>query len=146
MFKKIETLKPDLIGMTTFSYCYDYAEDLINKIKEYTSVPLIIGGPHVSAVKKDILLTNNVDFAMKGESEISFLKFVKELSGGKNYSKVGNLIWRDSSGNIVENEMEPLIKDIDTIPFPSYESFCFERYNYFTTKTLPIITSRGCPY
>ena len=146
LFEKIDILKPDLIGMTTFSYCYDYATDLISKIKKYTGIPLIIGGPHVSAIKQDILLKTPVNFAMKGESEISFLKFIAELGDSKNYSKVGNLIWRDTRGNIVENEMEPFIKNIDTIPFPSYESFYFERYNYFVTKTLPIVTSRGCPY
>jgi len=146
LFKKIDILKPDLIAMTTFSYCYDYATDLISKIKGYTGTPLIIGGPHVSATKEDILVRTLADFAMKGESEVSFIKFISELSDSKNYSKVGNLIWRDTRGNIVENEMEPFIKDIDVIPFPSYESFHFERYNYFGTKTLPIITSRGCPY
>lgn len=146
LYKKIDTFKPDLIAITIFSYCYDYAENLIKNIKEYTTIPLIVGGPHVSATKGDILVRTSADFAMKGESEVSFVKFISELSGSKNYPKVGNLIWRDTTGNIVENEMEPLIKDIDKIPFPAYEFFNFEKYNYFVTKTLPIITSRGCPY
>ena len=107
---------------------------------------MIIGGPHVSAIKGGILSTTVADFAMKGESEYSFIKFLTEYSGSKKYSEVGNLIYRDYTGNIIENENEPLIHDIDKIPFPDYKSFNFERYNYFRIKTLPIITSRGCPY
>ncbi len=146
LFKKIDTLRPDIIGITAFSFGYENARNLIKKIKEYTDVPIIIGGPHVSAVKGQVLTTSVADFAMKGESELSFIKFLTELSGSKNFKKVKNLIWRDSFSNIVENENEPLIENIDEIPFPDYDIFSFERYNNFTIKLIPIITSRGCPY
>ena len=144
--EKITKFKPDLIAMTTFSYCYDYAAELVSKIKEYTSIPLILGGPHVSAVGKEILIKTQADFAMKGEAETSFINFISQLNGSKNYSNVGNLIWHDKAGNIVENEAESLITDLDIIPFPSFESFNFEQYSYFAAKTMPIITSRGCPH
>lgn len=146
LLKKIDTLRPDIIGITAFSFGYENARNLIKKIKEYTDVPIIIGGPHVSAVKGQVLTTSVADFAMKGESELSFIKFLTELSGSKNFKKVKNLIWRDSFSNIVENENEPLIENIDEIPFPDYDIFSFERYNNFTIKLIPIITSRGCPY
>lgn len=146
LFKKIDALNPDLIGITAFSYCCEYAVDLINRIKDYTSAPLIIGGPHVSAIKRESLLATPADFAMQGESEVSFMKFITELTGSKRYSKVNNLVWRGANGNIVENPPEPLINNVDRIPFPSYESFQLERYNYYSSRTLPIITSRGCPY
>lgn len=146
LYEKIDKLKPDLIAMTTFSYCIAYADDLIKKVKNYKNIPIIIGGPHVSAVKKEVLEAMKADFAMQGESEVSFMEFLKEFEGSKDYLKVGNLIWRDASGDVIENEKESLIKDLDSIPFPSFESFEFEKYPYFITKTLPIITSRGCPY
>ena len=146
LFKKIDMLRPDIIGVTTFSFGYENAVNLIEKIKKYTDVPVIIGGPHVSAVKGQALTTSVADFAMKGESELSFIKFLAELSNSKNFEKVGNLIWRNPFGNIVENKNEPLIENIDEIPFPDYEIFGFERYNNFTIKMFPIITSRGCPY
>lgn len=146
LYKKIDKLRPDIIGMTTFSYCFTYANDLIKKIKKYTDIPVILGGPHVSALRKEVLKGTSADFAMKGEAEVSFIKFLNEFSGGKNYANIGNLIWRNEKGEIIENEQEPLIHDLDAIPFPAYENFEFERYNYFNTKTLPIITSRGCPH
>lgn len=146
LYQKIKDFQPDLIGMTTFSYCFTYAEDLIRQIKKCTDTPIILGGPHVSALKDEVLKATAADFAMQGEGEISFIKFIKEFSGSRRYETVGNLIWRDASGNVITNGREPLIADLDSIPFPAYEDFNFARYNYFTAKTLPIITSRGCPY
>jgi radical SAM superfamily enzyme YgiQ (UPF0313 family) len=146
LFKKISRQKPDLIGITTFSYCFNYAMALIKEIKKFTNTPVIVGGPHVSAVKQEILYKTAADFAMKGESEASFLKFIIEFGGSRDFASVGNLIGRSVNGTTFENDIEPLIKDVDRIPLPSYEIFRFERYNYYTAKTAPIITSRGCPY
>lgn len=146
LFRKIDEFRPELIGLTTFSYCRDYATDLVKLIKERTSAPLIAGGPHVSAMGEKIFKDMPVDFAMQGESEASFIRFLNEFSGMKKYSSVPNLIWRDKQGGVKVNPQGPLITEVDKIPFPSYEEFGFERYNYYESRSMPIITSRGCPY
>jgi len=147
LFKLIVEFKPDVIGITAFSYCYEYVSKLIKEIKDFTKMPLIIGGPHVSATKGQILKQTKADFAMKGESEVSFLKFLEEIKKEKPaFSKVTNLIWRNDKGEIIENENEPLIEDLDVLPFPDYSEFKFAEYPYYSAKTIPIITSRGCPF
>jgi radical SAM superfamily enzyme YgiQ (UPF0313 family) len=147
LFQLIEAFNPDVIGITAFSYCYNYALDLINQIKDITNIPIIIGGPHVSAVKKQILLDTRADFAMKGEGEVSFINFLNKLSEEKlRFEEVDGLIWRDDLGEIIENKDQSLIKYLDLLPFPDYENFKLEKYSYYAKKTLPIITSRGCPY
>lgn len=147
LIRSIEEFRPDIIGVTAFSYCYKYVFELIRTVKESTNTPLIIGGPHVSAVRSKVLKQTNADFAMKSESEISFLVFLDEFKKKKpNFSKVNNLIWRDPDEQIIENKDEPLIHKLDMIPFPDYSEFKWPEYMYFSTKTIPIITSRGCPY
>jgi len=147
LFKLIKKFKPDIIGVTAFSYCYKYVFELIEEIKKATTIPLIIGGPHVSAVRVKILEKTSADFAMKGEAEVSFSKFLDEFQKKHpNFSKVPNLIWRNRKKEIIENKNGPLITDLDNLPFPDYSEFKIERYPYYTTKTIPIITSRGCPY
>lgn len=146
LLDNIKNFRPEVIGVTTFSYCIDYAVELIDLMKKHTSVPIIIGGPHVSAVKSKILNETNADFGMYGESEITFPQFLVELNGSKQYESVNNLIWRNPEGEITMNPAEPDIKDVDAIPFPNLEAFEFERYSYASIKALPIITSRGCPY
>ena len=145
--KTIRDFKPDLIGITVFSYCFELFQELIDKVKIISNAPVLIGGPHISAVKKDSLKLKGIDFAMKGEVETSFIIFLKELQKNTpNFRNVPNLIWHNKKGEIIENENAPLIADLDSLPFPDYSDFKLEQYNYFQTKTMPIITSRGCPY
>ncbi|MBU4445151.1 B12-binding domain-containing radical SAM protein [bacterium] len=147
LFQLIELFKPQIIAITAFSYCYKYVVELINCIQHITCIPVVVGGPHVSAVKNKILIDTGADFAIKGEGEISFINFLNELSEEKpQFERVDGLIWRNDSGEVIENKDQQLIKDLDALPFPDYEAFKLEKYNYYAKKTLPVITSRGCPY
>jgi len=147
LFRLIKIFKPDTIGLTAFSYCYKYVFTLIEEISAKTSVPIIVGGPHVSAVKSKILAKTSANFAMKGEGEIAFPKYLSELGKNKpDFNKVPNLIWRDKNKKIIENSNGPYIHNLDALPFPDYSEFKFEKYTYYKNKTIPIITSRGCPY
>jgi len=146
LFKELDSQKPDIICVTSFSYCIDYAKKIIDAIKKNTDIPIIIGGAHVSAVMEKVLDETQADFAMYGESEKSFLVFIEELLGEKRFDHVPNLIRRDKNGDLHVNAPAPYIEDLDSLPFPDYDAFDFERYSYATAKVLPIITSRGCPY
>ena len=135
LFLLIKNFNPDAIAITAFSYCYKYVLQLIEEIRNESKVPLIIGGPHVSAVRSGVLKDSNVDFAMKLEAEESFLNFLNELKKGKpDYKNVQNLIWR-KDGQIVENGDAPFIIDLDKLPFPDYSEFKFEE-NFFMKITL----------
>ena len=144
--KVIKDFKPDLIGITCFTYNYRYFYDLILKIKKTTKIPLILGGPHVSAIRAEVLEETKADLAVKGEGEITILELLAELKKPKpNFKKIKGLIWRQKK-EIVENEDRELIKNLDALPFPDFETFGLEQYACLKEKTLPIITSRGCPY
>ncbi len=138
--------KPDLIGVTGFSYYYKSFYSICELIKQSLKIPLIIGGPHVSVLKKRVLMETPADFAVKGEGEITFPEFLEKFKRGeKDFSSVLGLIWR-KDGEIIENEDRPWIQNLDILSFPDFEAFDFKKYRYYDFKTLPIITSRGCPY
>lgn len=147
LFGMISEYKPDLVGLTSFSYCYNYAKELIDKIKkQHPGLVIIVGGPHVSATKEYILKDTAADFAMKSEAEVSFIDFLKEFEKPQpDYNRVNNLIWKDD-GDIIENPTESYIKNLDLLPFPDYEIFGLEEYPCYKAHLMPIITSRGCPY
>lgn len=147
LYKKITEFKPEIIGISIFSYCYDEAYKIIVQVKtKFKKIPLIIGGPHIAATQSTILKETKADFALIGEGETSFNEFLKQLSFKKpDFSKVPSLIWRDKE-KIKENPRGQLINKLDDLPFPDYDAFGLERYPCFESKTLPILTSRGCPY
>ena len=142
----IKDFSPDIIGITGFSYAYKYLYQTIKKIKSLTTIPIILGGPHVSATKDKILKETKVTFAMYGESETSIINFLQTFSQKKpNFSQVPNLIWRNKN-KVIINSPAPLIHNLDQLPFPDYESFNLSAYLCFKEKIIPIITSRGCPH
>ena len=75
----ISDFQPDVIGLTSFSYSYIHAIDLVDSIKSLTDVPVVIGGAHVSATKGDVFENSKVDFAIKGEGEHTFEEFLNEI-------------------------------------------------------------------
>ncbi|MFH1202706.1 MAG: radical SAM protein [Candidatus Omnitrophota bacterium] len=143
---EINNYKPDIIGITSFSFNYEYARGLISSIKSKTDIPIVIGGPHVSVVKKDILNDSMMDFAIKQEGEISFTQLLEEiLKPSPDFGKIKGLIWR-KNGQVIENPDMPFIQDLDRLPFPDYNLFDLKKYACYKVRSLPIITSRGCPF
>lgn len=146
LFLKIRGFAPDIIGITGFSYEYGYLEEIIEKLKKKFKIPLIVGGPHVSATGTEILTSTAADFGFYGEAEEAFLLFLKELGKKEpDFAKIPGLIWRKNR-RVIKNSPPIFIKDLDKLPFPDYEAFKLEEYPCFKGKLLPILTSRGCPY
>lgn len=143
----IKKFSPHLIGITTFSYCYFSVLELIERIRVITKTPIVLGGPHVSAVRKAVLEENkDINFAVKSEGEYTLKELLKYLDENrKDFSRIKGLIWR-KNGKVVENPDRPLISNVDALPFPDYGFFDLSRYPCFENKLLPILTSRGCPY
>ena len=81
--KTINYFAPDVIGITTFSYNYQYFYDLVAKLKKFTKIPILLGGPHVSAVGKMVLSETKADFAIKGEGEIHEMSLPDESFRGE---------------------------------------------------------------
>jgi len=141
--------KPDLIGMTAFTMEINSALKCAEITKEINSeIITIIGGPHTSNVPEEVLSNKNVDFVMKGESEISFYELIKELQNKKNFENIPNLGYKKNEKIIINNSEMP--QDLDSLPFPDYDLMKFKHYPkmYFMKNfpSAPIITSRGCPF
>lgn len=143
----VNQFKPDLIGITMFSYCYKEAYDLIELLNTNTAIPIVVGGPHICAVGKRIFEEANIEFAVKQEGECTLLELLKELKKNMaDFSGIRGLIWRNNKGEIIENPDRDFITDLDSLPLPDYDSFGIEEYVCYKQKMLPIITSRGCPF
>jgi len=142
----IDDFKPTLIGITLFSYCYGFGYNLIERLRKKTDIKIVVGGPHVSAIKSKILKETKVDFAVKQEGELTLLELLQELQKRKpDFSGIKGLIWWDK-GRIVENSDRGLIRNLDILPFPDFDAFEIEKYACYEQKTLPLVTSRGCPF
>ena len=147
LYALIAKFNPDIIGVTIFSYSYGFAYQIITKIRENSGIPIVASGPHVCAIKGAILDDAQVDFAVKQEGEFTLLELLRALQvKAGDFADIKGLIWRDKEGKVIENIDRDLIEDLDSLPFPDYDSFGIEKYICYRQKTLPLITSRGCPF
>lgn len=141
----LDIFRPQLVGITVFSFFHKRAYDLIDNIKNYGDYQVVLGGAHISAVGDRVLRESKADFAIKGEGEETLLQLCKTIEEAKTgYSNIQGLIWKSDS-SLVENNNRPFINNLDTLPFPAYEEFPLEKYSCYQDRVLPIITSRGCP-
>lgn len=112
---------PDLIGITANTCVFDSVIKLIEILKsKLPDVPIIIGGPHPSAMPERSLQETKTDFVAIGEGELAFEEMVACLKEGKkDWSKIKGLAYRDKQGNVLINQPRELIHDLDILPFPA---------------------------
>ncbi|MCJ7772368.1 MAG: B12-binding domain-containing radical SAM protein [Desulfobacterales bacterium] len=148
--KQIMKYRPDIVGFSTTTSSFLDAYDLATSLKQtYPEIKTIFGGAHISAMGEMILETyQNIDMLCIGEGEMTF----SELAKGKSTSLINGLVFKEN-GKIVSNHARSYIKNLDELPFPSYEKlngfpekYHLPLFSYIHKPGATMITSRGCPY
>jgi len=109
------------------------------------NIPIYFGGPEVSAHPETSLANRSyLKGILYGEGERVFYNlmtsFLEKKEGGILYDKVRGLAFKTDVGTILINSSEPLIKDLDSIPFP-YQSLA-----PFKNRIIYYESMRGCPF
>ncbi len=112
-------------------------------VKKHYNKKILVGGPQVTSDPDFFLNKEYIDGAMIGEGEITFYEYIKKGE------LVSGMYLKDKNGKAVFGGTRPLIKDLDTLPFPALEKIDIKKYNIPIKKkrfTSSILTSRGCPF
>ena len=134
----LDDMNPDLIGVSLASVNYADSYALIDRIKAYhPACSIVVGGPHVAAFGIRVFRNPNIDFAVQREGELPLL----ELCQGAPLAQIGNLIFRDHTGRIVQNSERAWL-NFSQYDFPHYSTYDLEQY----VRVINIQTSRGCPF
>ncbi|HPL82769.1 MAG TPA: radical SAM protein [Candidatus Omnitrophota bacterium] len=133
------------------------AINIARAIKKDTSVKLLIGGLHPSALPERTLIETGADYLIEGEGFYTLESLLAKLKAANdNYSDVLGLWYRKGS-EIVNNARAPLIEDLDkTLPMAAWDLLPMDKYkahNWHCFDNLnsrmpyaAIYTSFGCPY
>jgi len=135
----LENYRPDIVGFSAMTPFYPGTRKWISITKKALPSSLtILGGPHASLLKENILKENPfLDIIVYGEGEKTML----EIAKGKNLDSVEGIVFRKQK-KIQTNPPRPPIKNLDLLPYPARELLKLERYDL----PFSILTSRGCPY
>jgi anaerobic magnesium-protoporphyrin IX monomethyl ester cyclase len=148
--QQVCTFDPEMIGITAMSSVYHSAVQTATLLKAYLGRPIVIGGPHATVYPERVLAESPViDCVVRGEGEETIGQLARALDGtGGNLAAIDGLTYRNRS-EIVSNPDRPLIRDLDSLPFPARHLFDLTRYGLRTPGGQPMVTimsSRGCPY
>ncbi len=95
-----------------------------------------------------------VDYGVIGEGEITDVELCKCIEENGDLNSIDGIILKEN-GQYRKTALRKEISDIDTIPWPDYEGFEFEKFlelSYVGTngmnfsKAAMILTSRSCPF
>ena len=121
--------------------------DHIRKIAP--TIPLVWGGPHVSAMPKQSALHRLVDIAVIGQGEVTVLELAKLLRNGQPIESVDGICAKSSSSSIFCTKARKLTQKGMLPPYP-WHIIDLEPYiqndTTINTRTLGYISSQGCPY
>ncbi|MFA4818140.1 MAG: radical SAM protein [Parcubacteria group bacterium] len=139
---------------------WDLIDDVINTAKKIKpEITTVAGGPLVTADPELAMDNMKLDYGIIGEGEITAGELAFALSQNKSIENIRGIIYRKENKLCCNNEQPPIL-DLDSLPFPDYESLGYDEWielmkysgqnpvleNYDVVRYSPIIGSRSCPF
>jgi|ETNmetMinimDraft_13_1059891.scaffolds.fasta_scaffold05944_2 radical SAM superfamily enzyme YgiQ (UPF0313 family) len=145
LLEEVKTLKPDVIGFSSVSSQFNYVKEIASLIKElFPSTIIVCGGVHPTIHTNALLETKKIDGFFVGESELSFIEFLKKIEKGEPFKETDNFAYVQD-GKVVRNKLKNLLEDLDLLPHPDKEIYPYKK----TVADLgyaPFFFARGCPF
>jgi len=139
----------DVVGVSAMTFTLLDAFKTVQLVKK--SIPeatTVLGGTHVHLFPEETINLAGVDFVLMGESEFSFIDFLKKYRNRDKLSEVPGLVYKNSDNHIIKNHFSP-IKSLDNIPLPDRSLVDINNYSSLLARgslSTTIVSSRGCPF
>ncbi len=145
-----------IVGCGGISGQYIEIEPLFKTIRSIDpNLKTIAGGGMITADPEICMeaFGDLVDYGVIGEGEITVPELIKHISLGQDVNNISGLIyWKD--GKLIKTSPRPDISDLDSIPFPDYLGFDYDKYlatngeeeNGKKFTPVAIIGGRSCKY
>ena len=140
LLKKVDSFKPDLVGMSMITRDYRRFYNTLERVKQFNSgVSIVAGGPHVTILKEQVLQEcQAIDYGITREGEITLIELCK---GETAEEETKGILYRKDSGIAYTGDRE-FITNLEDVPWPRYEKFELAKYS----REISLHTSRGCPF
>ncbi|MCL2149699.1 MAG: TIGR04190 family B12-binding domain/radical SAM domain protein [Dehalococcoidia bacterium] len=157
----IQKLEAPVFGIDLHWMVHAHGSIEIAKIvkKYHPHAKVIFGGYSSSRFYKELIQYPEVDFVMRGDStEEPLRQFMQVFQNNSEFASVPNLVWKDPSGQIQENEFSYVPTDISHVMGNHYGTVVRQvlRYRDFASvipfkgwlkyPVTAVFTGRGCKY
>lgn len=130
---------PFLIGITCVTPNYVVVKKLIVDLRGiYPRVPVVVGGPHVSAVPSDGV-DLGADFTCTGDGEYVIQRLARSVLGGQ---------MRFGGRDALPRTFHGFVSNINSYPIPARDLVPIHSYRrrFSGVSMTSVMTQRGCPY
>lgn len=158
LFKKLEKHRAHVVGIgNMFTAVFNGSvECAAITRKAMPSARIVMGGVHPSCAPEEVARLPEVDYVLCGEGEVAFPAMIRHIEEGAANPMPPGVFWKEN-GTIQTSGSPEIIKDIDALPTTAYDLLNMELYHRVAETdlisrgekgalTMPIITSRGCPF
>lgn len=141
-------------------------EEVVKAVRAINpTLPLVVGGPIVTADPPLAAEILGFDYGIIGEGELTIAELAEALLHQSDITQVKGLIYKvremdATAGTYRSTPERESIRDIDSLPYPDYEGFNYRRYLSIINPTcssstytlvenprpVSIATTRSCPY
>jgi anaerobic magnesium-protoporphyrin IX monomethyl ester cyclase len=121
----------DVIGIGGITTAYRSIKHVVEMAKTLAPQALIVaGGGFLTSMPHDILrLLPQVDVGVVGEAFASFAELLRRVDAGqRDWAAVRGLVWRDAGGRSHLTPEQPLLEELDRLPYPAWELFPLDIY------------------
>jgi anaerobic magnesium-protoporphyrin IX monomethyl ester cyclase len=140
----LDYYQPDITGFSVMTVGYTLTKELAQVVKS-RGINVIFGGIHPTIMPEETIAESFVDFICVGEGEISSVNLLNRYFAGEDYTYTKGTWVKDQKGKTYRNDIEQLVAELDSIPFPDRDALDPSYYNAELTGA-NVFTSRGCPY
>lgn len=132
---------PDLICIGISCITGPHIEQVVRIcefLRQSTTVPIVLGGPHVTILPEQTLSYAGVDYIVTGKGEAPFLALVQTLKEKQPVADIGRLGYK-TDGRLFINR-----GPVPDIPVTDLPYQLISRYG--SPPVVPVLTSFGCPH
>ena len=138
----------DVIGFTSTSLGWPAVRIAAQVFRDhFPAVPLVIGGPQVTAFPEATLEHSVFDLGVLGDGEYTLARILGRIASGEGLQGLPGTVWREGDERRVDHAV-PWCRDIDSLPMPALELLPVDRYEsvVMAHPYVAVLGSRGCPY
>ena len=163
----IRQFAPEVVGITANTTQIMAAWRDAQLVKSICDAAVVLGGPHPTTLPEESAAKPGVDVVVRSEGEVTWLEllsaferlFAQDPASRSPITAVlqpiAGITYHDEHGAPVSTPDRPPIpaEELDTMPYPAWHLFSLDLYtnlqptvDHVEGRSLPILTSRGCPY
>ncbi|MBW2618762.1 MAG: B12-binding domain-containing radical SAM protein, partial [Deltaproteobacteria bacterium] len=122
--KALEESSPDLLAFSVLSDEYQIAASLSATAKKWQAdLPIIWGNKYPTLNPGPTLLEHQADYACLAEGLDVFGDFLEAMESGRDLKTIPNIWAKSKRGEIIENPIRPLRKELDDLPYVDWTIF-----------------------